>query len=548
MKILQTLTLLILLFGTTSHTFANNAQNTEAVRQRIQQLSASQTQSGVAHNIKLSSTLTKFYAQRQFAPVWSDPKRLNQLLDALAGTAADGLNPEDYHLSTLKKLSAQSAESAQSAQSAQSANQIAELDVLATDGFLRALINLFRGKVDPANLFPNWNFEDHQIAPAQALSLITTAVDNDQITQLFAKSRPQHPLYPRFQNALAELRTIAAKGGWPQLPPGPTLKPGMRDPRVVVLRQRLAVAGDLPSATNGNDFYDKNLSEAVAAFQREQYLGEDGAVGPATLAALNVSIQARIDQMRVNLERARWLLHDIPENFVLVDVAGYKITYYKNSKPIWRSRVQVGKPFRSTPIFKSAINYITLNPTWTVPPTILRNDILPKVRKNPNYLAAHNIRALNSRGEIIDAAKVDWRNPGNVTLRQDASPEGSLGLAVIRFPNTFSVYLHDTPHKELFAKNQRDFSSGCIRVQNVLELVALLLADTPSWDQAAINKVLAEGKTRNVSLAKTVPVLLAYWTVDIDESGHIAFKPDIYNRDRELLTALNKPVIVSDNN
>jgi murein L,D-transpeptidase YcbB/YkuD len=222
-------------------------------------------------------------------------------------------------------------------------------------------------------------------------------------------------------------------------------------------------------------------------------------------------------------------------------VAGYKVSYFKGGEPIWRSRVQVGKPYRSTPIFKSKIHYITLNPTWTVPPTILRNDVLPKVRKDPGYLARNNIRVLNSSGQIIAAAQVDWSKPGNVVLRQDAGADAALGRAVIRFPNNYAVYLHDTPHKELFDQNQRAFSSGCIRVERVLELVKLLLADTKSWDGAAIDAALATGNTRNVYLSNPIPILLAYWTVDSGDDNHLAFKPDIYNRDKQLLAALNTP-------
>lgn len=291
---------------------------------------------------------------------------------------------------------------------------------------------------------------------------------------------------------------------------------------------------------NPDEVFDAYLVDAVKKFQREQYLEVDGAIGPATRAALNVSAQSRVDQIRVNLDRARWLLHNIPPEMLLVDIAGFKITYFKASQPIWRSRVQVGMAYRTTPIFKSEVNYITLNPTWTVPPTILRKDVLPKVRKDINYLREHNIRVLDSSGKELDPATIDWYKPGNVTLRQDAGDDAALGKAVIRFPNPHAVYLHDTPHQKLFNKSQRAFSSGCIRVERALELVELLLADTPSWDSAAIKKALATGKTRNVTLAKRVPILLAYWTVDAVSETQIAFKPDIYARDAKVLAALNR--------
>ncbi len=522
----------ILLLCFVSGAFAADDATTEQIRNRIQQMRTANARTLSVGDVALAAGVAQFYEQRSFAPAWSTDAYLDQLLTALADTVNDGLDPEDYHLSQLQT---------QRADATASAAQRADFDLLATDAYLRALIHLFRGKIDPTALDSQWNFEVQDIAPSEALPLVGAAVDRGTIAEIFAQARPQHPLYPRLRTALSQLRAIAADGGWPQLPTGPTLKPGVSDTRVILLRKRLQAAGDLPSDTAASEIYDEPLSAAVAQFQREQYLQPDGAIGPATLAALNISTQARIDQLRVNLERARWLLHDIPENFVLVDVAGYKISYYKNGQPIWRSRVQIGKPYRSTPIFKSKIDHITLNPTWTVPPTILRNDVLPKVRNDVNYLARNNIRVLNNRGQIIEPTQVNWRDPGNVTLRQDASPTSALGRAAIRFPNSYAVYLHDTPHQELFVQNQRAFSSGCIRVERALELVELLLADTESWGRAAIDEALAAGKTRNVSLASSVPILLAYWTVDVGESGHIAFKPDIYDRDGPLLKALNKP-------
>lgn len=180
-------------------------------------------------------------------------------------------------------------------------------------------------------------------------------------------------------------------------------------------------------------------------YQSEQYLGADGVAGAATLAALNVPVEARIDQVRVNMERARWLLYKLQGTFVIVDIAGYKVALYRDGKAIWRSRVQVGKPYRSTPVFQSEITYVTFNPTWTVPPTILVQDMLPKIRSNPGYLAANRIRVLDREGNVLDPAGVDWDHPRGLTLRQDAGADNSLGQVVIRFPNDYAIYLHDTP-------------------------------------------------------------------------------------------------------
>jgi murein L,D-transpeptidase YcbB/YkuD len=174
-----------------------------------------------------------------------------------------------------------------------------------------------------------------------------------------------------------------------------------------------------------------------------------------------------------------------------------------------------------------------------VPPTILRNDVLPKVRRNMAYLANNNIRVFDSRGRELDPAAVDWNNPGSITLRQDAGEDAALGRVAIRFPNDYSVYLHDTPHRELFGSQQRAFSSGCIRVERPFELVELLFNDPQNWNRAAFDQLVAGGQTRNINLPKPVPILLAYWTVDLFQDGEIGFKPDIYNRDARVLKALN---------
>ncbi len=484
---------------------------------------------------QMPTAVAQFYEQRAFDPIWTRPEQVSQLIGALEDLASDGLEPENYHLAQLRERKELVLDTRP-----QVVSQRAMLDILATAAYLRALHDLLHGKVDPTSLDAEWNFTSSDSSPLEAASAITDAIASGKIAESLVQARPQHPLYQNLRLALAQLRLTAASGGWPQIPDGPTLKPGMIDPRIPVLRQRLLAAQDLPQEETASDSYDETLTAAVKQFQREQYLKADGSIGTATLAALNVSTQQRIEQVRANLERGRWLLHNVPESFVLVDVAGYKVSYFKGGERVWNSRVQVGKPYRSTPIFKSAINYITLNPTWTVPPTILRKDVLPKVRKDPGYLARNNIRVLNRNGQTLDASEVDWSRPGNITLRQDAGPKSSLGRAALRFPNSYAVYLHDTPHQELFDENQRAFSSGCIRVERVLELVALLMADTKGWDQAALDASLATGKTRNVTLASPIPILLAYWTVDMTE-GHIAFKPDIYDRDPKLLTALNTP-------
>lgn len=507
----------------------------QAIYGRIQRMTPMQGGPLPRSDAALGKAISDFYAQRHYTAAWSDEENVRQLLAGLASTDGDGLLPEDYHLSALK-----AAFSAPDWKTAPPDHR-AEIEIEATGAYITALVQLARGKVDPMRLDPVWNFDPAAIDPQQGMSMLESSIEERSVEQAFGMARPQNPLYTKLRDALVQLRATAANGGWPSVPDGPTLKPGMKDPRVEALRARLVAGGYLdPTLAHGQSF-DNAVTDAVKRFQIDQYLDTDGSVGADTLTALNVPVEARIGQVRVNLERARWLLHSLQGTFVVVDVAGYKISFYRDGQPVWRSRVQVGKPYRSTPIFRSQITYVTFNPTWTVPPTILKNDMLPKIRRNPGYLAANRIRVLDSGGNTLSPANVDWANPRGITLRQDAGPGNSLGQVVIRFPNSFAVYLHDTPHQELFARAKRDTSSGCIRVEHPLDLVQLLFNDDQKWSREAIDERIATGKTQNVTLPTAVPVLLAYWTVDIGDDGKLAFKQDVYQRDAGLLKALDKP-------
>lgn len=511
----------------------------QMLRERFEHLPAARLGVTRIHNLQLDQAVTLFYARRDFAPAWLSAKNVAALLQEITDLYQDGLNPEDYRYTALQNLYVR----VQSAP--EDAKLRTEFDIAATSAYLRALSHLFRGKINPRTLSPHWNFAHNDMDSDQAMLLMSDAVNTDKIAWAFDFARPRQPLYQQMQAGLAHLRGLAAQGGWPTLDTKTTLKPGMTDPVVTVLRKRLQIEGYLPAeqATGeAHNKYDEALTLAVQRFQREYFLDDDGEIGPATRSALNTPVQERIDQIRVNLERGRWTLQALNGTFVLVDVAGYRVSYYKDGKPIWQAAVQVGKPYRATPIFRSEITHVTFNPTWTIPPTILRKDVLPKLRKSLDYLRDNKVRVYDTRGRELDPTGIDWNSPGPVVLRQDAGPDGALGQVAIRFPNSHAVYLHDTPHKELFGKGQRAFSSGCIRVERPLELVELLFNDPDNWNRAGIEAAIATARTHNVNLPEPVPILLLYWTVDVRDDGHITFKPDIYQNDAPLLKALNRPI------
>lgn len=484
-----------------------------------------------AQAMSLAQGIENFYRKRRYQPAWRDPVMLDQLLAALADLRFDGLDPDEYSLSLLRQKRANTAE-------VTPVTELADLDMTATRACLLALNHLHQGRLDPTRLEPHWNFSANGVRPEALIRNLRKALDQQDVTLAFDQARPAHPAYQQLRAGLRQLYVIESKGGWPQLPDGPSLKPGMRDGRVPLLRQRLVLAGLLPADAGEELLFDKALEAAVRQFQAEQNLDVDGAVGKQTRAVLNVPVQQRIDQLRVNLERGRWLLHEAKGNFVLVDIAGFRIQLFRDGKAVWSARTQVGKPFRSTPIIKSRVTYLTFNPTWTIPPTIFKEDVVPKVRMDPGYLAANGIRVLDYRGNELDPSTVDWERPGNILLRQDAGPLNPLGQVVIRFPNSHAVYMHDTPSKTNFGRGQRAFSSGCIRIERPLELVELLFNDPQRWNRQAIEETIATGVTRDIGFPRPVPILVTYSTVGLTSDGRVVFKQDIYQRDPALLAAL----------
>ncbi|MDI5920713.1 L,D-transpeptidase family protein [Halomonas sp. LR5S13] len=489
------------------------------------------------------AALQDFYAAREGRLAWQEAEAVTGLAAALRSLEADGLNPRDYRPDVLV------AGHRQMRAEEQRPAARARFDLQASRALLTALRHLQRGKVDPHRIDPDWEVPID--APPLDLAAVSRAVDARRVERAFAQARPSAVPYERLRAGLSRYRHIERQGGWPRLPARQqSLRPGDLHDDVPLLRERLAIIGELEvmvadlfagdeSADVAPRRYNDALVAAVKRFQRRHLLEPDGIVGPRTREALNVPVDERIAQIRVNLERARWLLHGLPDSFVLVDIAGYRISYFRPDGGVWRSRIVVGRPYRRTPSLRSAITHLTLNPTWTVPPTILREDVLPKVRRDLGYLWREDLMVLGPSGQRLDPREVDWSRPGNVMLRQRPGPQNALGRVVLRFPNNHLVYLHDTPAQGLFASEQRAFSSGCIRVQGVLELAQHLFDDTGT--PAHVASLVAEGATRNIHLERHVPVILHYWTVHPGEDGELVFRPDVYQRDATLLSALDRP-------
>lgn len=479
----------------------------------------------------MGGQLERFYQQRQFRAVWSGP-RLAELYQQLAQLADDGLNPADYSLQRLQRLSAAGEA------------QAACLDVLASEGYLQALHDLSVGRLDPAQVQPMW-YAEGSVPYLDPNALLDRAAQGlDDLPGAFDRARPAFPLYRQLRQAYAQLRRQGLPV-WQPLPGGAALHPGDSDPRVPLLRQRLMAEhylpqpGVLPAAAADPGRYDEELVAALQAFQRRHLLEDDGILGRQTLAELNRPPAERMAQLRVNLERMRWLARLVEPTSVLVDVAGAQISYYREGRLVWHARVQVGRPERATPLLKSYITHLTLNPTWTVPPTIWREDKLPAIRGNPQYLAENHMQVIDAQGRVLDPGAVDWSHPGAIRLRQQAGPYNPLGRVAIRFDNPFAVYLHDTPSQRLFDHLPRTFSSGCVRIENVGQLIDQLLADETPQQRARLAEHWASGMTRRADLSRAIPVVLAYWTAQANADGELTYRPDLYGLDAKVLQGLN---------
>ncbi len=530
----------LLILSITPLAVADDEADREAILFELENLTQTGFLSNGQANIASSELLLELYGQRSFLPAWNDQRQIGELITAIRATEADGLDPSDYHLEQIEF-----AYSELLAGRLATSEEWAVQDLILTDSLARLGYHQFFGKVNPYTLDPSWNFrrEINDVGPVTA---IQNAIDSPSLTDYLAKFFPRGWLYRALQAALAEYREIAAHGGWPVVPEGPTLRPGANDSRLPVLVQRLIVTGDLApiEGIDGLTEYNDTLQEGVRHFQDRHGVDVDAVIGPATLRAINVPVEQRIRQLEISLERARWVLDDIEDDFVLVNVAGFRAYVVRDREVVWETKVQVGSEFHQSPIFRDEIKYIVLNPTWTVPYSIATKEILPQIKSNPNYFASRDFDLKTSGGKLIDPSSVDWTTVSTRNfpywLVQRPGPNNALGRVKFMFPNEHAVYLHDTPSKYLFSRAERAFSHGCIRVENPFEFAEQLLGND-GWTQERFQEVLDGGETTNIMLSTPLPVLLMYWTAVADTNGVVHFYNDVYSRDEKVSAALDEP-------
>lgn len=470
----------------------------------------------------------QFYERRQFRAAWLGPncsRRLGELLVAIDSAFEHGLDPADYHRHALSETSTCSEAT----------------EWLASDAWVSLAAHLYAGRVDPLTVEPDWTASRPAIDVAE---LLQAALTEGRIGAALMEQAPDDAIYASMREALARFRGYLGRGGWKGVDPGSMLRKGEVHVRVVQLRARLALSGLLDARESQTDeMFDETLEAAVKAFQQRANLEPDGVVGTLTLAQLNRRAEDRIEQLRVNLERWRWLPENLGERHLRVNIANFSVQAWNEGRVEQQHKVIVGRLYRQTPSFSGRINQIVLNPWWETPRRLAVHDKLPLFRRKPEEVQRLGFEVLDANGVNVDPQGIDWSGLSAANfpyrLRQRPGPQNALGKVKILFPNPHSVYLHDTPTQGLFARVRREFSSGCIRVEDALGLSAWLLSDNAGWDRAAIDATVASGKETALRLSPAVPVHLLYLTVVGSMDGGIRFVDDLYGRDATVTQALN---------
>jgi murein L,D-transpeptidase YcbB/YkuD len=539
------------------HKISTSLQAPETTLDRVsgiirQKLSGQKTPRTVQiknENIRVYGSLPALYQKQDYKPLWINEdgpvSETAQMVEAIRNSYKEGLNPENYYLKetedTLTRVSAGSGSG-----KLPNAELLAELDILLSNSFLQYSSDLLYGQVAPQRIDLELVFGER---PLNLNTLLITAVKENKINETLAGLLPEYPVYGRLRAALEQYRKYEAEGGWKPIPIGPKLRKGMRGRRVMALKERLVVTGELENSYLRNDVYDEALFEAVKRYQERNGLYVDGVAGDSTIESLNVPAEELVKRIMLSMERWRMLPQNMGNKFVLVNIASYHLYAVENNRDALSMKIVVGKPKWNTPIFSEEMTHIVINPYWDIPPSIFKDDIAPLIRSDPDYMAERNIQAVGlsmdepdtaDEAEVASAkeAYINKVLTGNYRLRQNPGPSNPLGRIKFLFPNKYSVYLHDTPNRGYFQRSRRNFSHGCIRVEKPVELAEFVLSSDPRWTIERIQSAIGKGTTQTVALPVQIPVYILYFTAWANQDGSVDFYKDVYGLDQVLQNAL----------
>ncbi len=520
----------------------------EAMAEKLESLRKSKYFIDRNIRVELHQELEKFYENRNYSLAWLGA---NQPLDfhkdlqqAMANAWREGLEEDNYEFEQITPLMRE----VYNGKPEVDINKMLELDLWLTSAYMTYGTHLLQGRIDPSSLNKRWHAEPRSVDMAAHLQ---QAIEKRNIEQSLMALNPPHEAYSQLRNAFLQYKEIADNGGWPTVPQDPENKvfeKGDTSESIAVLSDRLRTEGDynVPDLSGQDPYvYDEYMEMAIEKFQKRYGLKVDGLVGPSTLAALNVSAEDRAEQIRLNMERMRWLPEDFAQNAIVVNVPEYKLRVYEGGNEVMEMKVVVGREYRSTPVFNDQMQYLEFSPTWNVPMSIARKDILPALKKDPGYASRNNFEIYpnwNEDAQPIDPYSVDWEamseSDFGYRVVQQPGPSNSLGQVKFMFPNNMAIYLHDTPAEHLFDRTERTYSSGCIRVERPVELADYILED---HNRSQIRDLMNEPNPKAVTVnGKDLAVQIVYKTAWVDEEGVVNFRDDIYGHDETQLAAIEK--------
>lgn len=472
-----------------------------------------------------NSSVKNFYSNSDYKTIWTDETDRKALLVSIKLAETDGLIPEDYNYNKLTKL-----ENNKHLKE----KECVAYDILMTESFYKLANHLFKGKVTANSIYPDWSLPQKKL---DAGILLSEGLKNHTINNVLDRCRPPHAVYAGLKKSLKYLKDLPDDSDIEQLTTSTSIKPNDSLPEVITIKKRLAYWKDLDN-NDTSPVYNKETVKAIKKFQIRHGIYPDGIIGKTTLAALNTPKKQREEQIIVNLERWRWFAYDFGNSAIIINIPNYALSFVDNKDTIAVHKIVVGKPDRRTPVLHSKLNYLVINPTWTVPPTILTEDLTPKATEDRSYFTEHNMKIYDI--DSNEVAPEDW-NPEKATSYryvQNSGADNALGNIKFNFRNPFSVYLHDTNHREFFKRQKRALSSGCVRVEKPFDLAGKILEkEDKEWTAEKIQEMVDLGETENIYLKKTNYIHQLYWTAWMDKSG-LQFRTDIYSLDKALYKKL----------
>lgn len=472
-----------------------------------------------------------FYENRGYVPVWSDDSQREDFIETLRSSEDEGLYMEDYHgevinenMERLMKLNEE---------------ELSRFDIILTDAFFKYSDHLFYGKLNPKDFHEIWDVPREKI---NKKALLEEVIRSKDFEVALNKLRPAHQIYHQLIASSKEYREKNSNfEGFENIPQGETIKHDMQDPRISQIQSRLEFFGYLGDVDSTFTQNSGAFQEAVKQFQQDNGIEVDGVIGNGTISFLNKGYDARFEQIQVNLERWRWYPRDLGEHYILVNIANYNLKVVKEGDTVHTHKTMVGTEARKTPVFSEEIDHIVYNPTWTIPPTIKSKDVIPGMQNNKNYLANKKINVYDAEGKQVNPSRINWSSDKalSYTYMQDPGDTNPLGRVKIMYPNQYLIYLHDTPAQALFERDSRAQSSGCVRVENAVELSKYLLQDQKEYSSKEIDEIIASGKTKQINMKQKVKVYHFYWTA-WREDGVTRFTEDVYNYDDKIYAALKR--------